>query len=344
MDYKDSGVDIEKGDEFVKNISGLCKSTHNKSVLTGIGHFAAAFKADFSDIKDPLLVSSTDGVGTKLNLAQMAGIHDTIGIDLVAMSVNDLICLGAKPLFFLDYFSTGKLDPEIGLDIVKGIAEGCRQSECALIGGETAEMPSFYQQGEYDLAGFAVGVVDKSKLINGKNIKKSDIVLGLHSSGPHSNGYSLIRKILFEKLSLEINSHIPELEDSIAGAFLKPTRIYVKGILGLLENFTINGICNVTGGGIEGNLKRIIPDDCRAIISKDSWSIPPIFNFLQDKGEVSPQEMLKVFNCGIGLIIVVPRKECSQIVQNLLDLDYGVSRIGEIESNSDTTKSKVVLK
>ena len=279
--YKDSGVDIDAGNTFVKMIKPLVKATSRPEVMADIGGFGGLFSLNTAKYKNPVLVSGTDGVGTKLKLAFMADRHDTVGIDLVAMCVNDIIVQGAEPLFFLDYLATGKLDPAKAADIVKGISAGCVQAGCALIGGETAEMPGFYADGEYDIAGFTVGVVDRDNLIDGSSITVGNTLIGLASSGLHSNGYSLARKVIFEKMGLKIDSVLPGTGLSVADELLTPTRIYVKSILNLLRDFTINGIAHITGGGLLENIPRVLPQGCKAVIRKGSWPVPPIFDILQ---------------------------------------------------------------
>ena len=268
MDYKAAGVDIDAGDRLVEMIKPLVRATFRKEVATDIGGFGGLFRFDPKKYKDPILVSGTDGVGTKLKIAFMMDKHDTVGIDLVAMSVNDVVVQGAEPLFFLDYFATGKLNVEKAADVIKGIAAGCREAGCALIGGETAEMPSFYSEGEYDIAGFAVGVVDREKLIDGSQIKAGDKIIGLASTGLHSNGYSLARKVFFDHLRLKVDSFIDEFDCTVGEELLKPTRIYVKTVLGLMKDFEIKGIAHITGGGITENLPRVLPEGYQAIIKK----------------------------------------------------------------------------
>jgi phosphoribosylformylglycinamidine cyclo-ligase len=278
--YRDAGVDIDAGDEFIDRIKPLVRSTFRPEVLTDLGGFGGLFGLQADKYKEPVLVSGTDGVGTKLKIAFMMEKHDSVGIDLVAMCVNDIAVSGAEPLFFLDYFATGKLSVSKAQEVVAGIAEGCRQAGCALIGGETAEMPSFYPEGEYDLAGFAVGVVDRSKIIDGRNIAPGDVVLGLASSGLHSNGYSLARRVLFDQAKLTAVSRLSELDGSIGEILLSPTRIYARQILALLEQFPIKGIAHITGGGITENLPRVLPKGVRARITRKAWPVPPIFDVI----------------------------------------------------------------
>lgn len=331
MSYKDAGVDIDKANLFVEKIKPLIKSTSRKEVMGGLGGFGGLFHLDIGKIKDPILVSSTDGVGTKLKIAHMMNRHDTIGIDLVAMCVNDVIVQGAEPLFFLDYISTGKIDVEREVQLVEGIVKGCREAGCALIGGETAEMPGLYKDGEYDLAGFCVGVVEADKLIDGSDIRVGDRIIGIASNGIHSNGFSLARKVFFEKGNLKIDDCLGGLEHSIGVELLKPTKIYVKTIQHLLKNFTLKGIVHITGGGFYDNIPRIVPDPCRAVILKDNWEIPLIFSLAQEMGNIDDVEMLRVFNMGIGMMIVVPEKEAAEIIERLEILGERSYIIGYIE-------------
>src|SRR6476660_5993100 len=328
--YKQAGVDIDAGNEFIRRIKPLVRSTFRPEVLTDLGGFGGLFKLQADRYKDPLLVSGTDGVGTKLKIAFLMDRHDTVGIDLVAMCVNDIAVSGAEPLFFLDYFATGKLSIEKAQQVVTGIAEGCRQAGCALIGGETAEMPSMYPEGEYDLAGFAVGVVDKPKIIDGKSIKPGDAILGLASSGLHSNGYSLARRVFFEKAKLSVGSSLPELNRPLGDVLLTPTRIYAKQILALIKEFPIKGIAHITGGGITENLPRIFPQGVRARIDRTAWTIPPIFQVLGRLGEVEREAMCRVFNMGIGLILVVRGQLAHSVLKKAGELGDRGWQIGEI--------------
>jgi phosphoribosylformylglycinamidine cyclo-ligase len=341
--YKNAGVDIDKANLFIEHIKPLIKSTTRKEVMGNIGGFGGLFHLDSSRIKDPVLVSSTDGVGTKLKIAQMMNKHDSIGIDLVAMCVNDIIVQGAEPLFFLDYISTGKLDITREGQIVGGIAKGCQEAGCALIGGETAEMPGLYHDGEYDLAGFSVGVVDADKLIDGSEIRVGDKIIGIASSGIHSNGFSLARHVLFDKGNFKIDHQHPDLNGSIGDELLKPTKIYVKSILNLLKNFTLKGIVHITGGGFIDNIPRIVPAPCRAVILKDTWEIPPIFSLIQDTGHVDPTEMFRVFNMGIGMIIIVPEKETDEIMERLQSLGERAFSIGVIEKKGKDQSSVSII-
>ncbi|HSR13791.1 MAG TPA: phosphoribosylformylglycinamidine cyclo-ligase, partial [Thermodesulfobacteriota bacterium] len=282
----------------------------------------------------PVLVASTDGVGTKLKIAFLTGKHDTVGIDLVAMCVNDVVVQGAEPLFLLDYLATGKLSLEVSTQIVKGVAEGCRQAGCALIGGETAEMPSFYPKGEYDMAGFTVGVVDRAKVIDGSSIRAGDRLIGIASSGLHSNGYSLARKVFFEHLGLKAKSKVSGLARPIGEELLTPTRIYVKTILALLKDFPIHGMAHITGGGITDNLPRVIPPGCKAIVRRGAWPVPPIFDVLREAGNIPDEEMLRAFNNGIGMILAVPGRSAEKILARLKALKETAYAIGEIAKAS----------
>lgn len=312
--YREAGVDIEAGDEFVDRIKPLVRSTFRPEVLTDLGGFGGLFGLRSDKYKEPVLVSGTDGVGTKLKIAFMMDRHDTVGIDLVAMCANDIAVSGAEPLFFLDYFATGKLSVAKAEEVVKGIAEGCRQAGCALIGGETAEMPSMYADGEYDLAGFAVGVVEKAKIIDGKTIMPGDAIIGLASTGLHSNGYSLARRVLFDQAKLSVESRLPDLDCSLGEALLSPTRIYAKQILSLIQEWPIKGIAHITGGGITENLPRVFPEGVGAKISRKAWPVPPVFDVMSRLGSVNREEMYRVFNMGIGLILVVPRDSVTAVL------------------------------
>ena len=333
--YRDSGVDIDAGDEFVERIKPLIRSTFRPEVLTDLGGFGGLFRFQADKYKEPVLVSGTDGVGTKLKIAFMMDKHDTVGIDLVAMCVNDIAVSGAEPLFFLDYFATGKLSVSKAQEVVKGIAEGCRQAGCALIGGETAEMPSFYPDGEYDLAGFAVGAVDRPKIIDGRGIVPGDLIVGLASSGLHSNGYSLARRVLFDQAKLAVTNRVPELDRPIGEVLLTPTRIYAKQILTLIQEFPIKGIAHITGGGITENLPRVFPSGVRARIHRSRWAVPQIFSVISTLGSVKQEEMYRVFNMGIGLILVVPADLAEAVMNRALALGDRGYVIGEIMVAND---------
>ncbi len=328
--YKDAGVDIDAGNRFVQMIKPLVKATSRPEVLTDIGGFGGLFSLNAEKYKKPTLVASTDGVGTKLKLAFMTDKHDTVGIDLVAMCVNDIVVQGAEPLFFLDYLATGKLSPEKATEIVKGISEGCVQAGCALIGGETAEMPGMYGDGEYDLAGFTVGVVDNSRIIDGSSITVGDKIVGIGSSGLHSNGFSLARKVFFERMGLTIDSTLPELANPLGIELLTPTKIYVKTILNLLRDFQIKGMAHISGGGLTENIPRVLPRHCQAVIEKNSWPKLPIFELLREGGNIVENEMYRTFNYGIGMAIVVPEAEADDIMVRLSGLKEQSYLIGEI--------------
>lgn len=328
--YRDAGVDIDAGDEFVDRIKPLVRSTFRPEVLTDLGGFGGLFRLQAKKYEDPVLVSGTDGVGTKLKIAFLMDQHDTVGIDLVAMCVNDIAVSGAEPLFFLDYFATGKLAIEKAQQVVSGIAEGCRQAGCALIGGETAEMPSMYADGEYDLAGFAVGAVDRPKMIDGKSITAGDAVIGLASTGLHSNGYSLARRVLFDQAKLTVNSRLPELDRTLGETLLTPTKIYAKQILALIHACPIKGIAHITGGGITENLPRVFPAGVRAKINRKSWTVPAIFQVMSGIGHVDREEMYRVFNMGIGLILVVPGASADAVIAQARAFGEVAYRIGEI--------------
>ncbi len=330
LTYQDAGVDIDKANRFIKTIEKITREAPRSGIIAGIGGFSGLYSLDVSTYEKPVLATSTDGVGTKIKVASMMNKHDTIGIDLVAMCVNDIAVQGAKPLFFLDYLSMGTLVPETGEAILRGIAEGCKQARCALIGGETAEMPGMYGNGEYDLAGFVVGIVDNSKIVDGSEISVGHKLIGIASSGLHSNGYSLVRKICFERLKLKVDDKVDILGRTIGEELLEPTKIYSEIIRHLLRDFPLHGIAHITGGGIVDNLPRILPDSCKALIDKSSWEIPPVFTFLQDAGKLSSQEMMRTFNNGIGLILVVPEKAAEGVMDFLAAMDERSYVIGSV--------------
>ncbi len=336
MTYRDSGVDIDAGAKAVELMKGHVAKTRTPGVISGIGGFGAAFLPDLTGYREPVLVSGTDGVGTKLKIAFMMDRHDTIGIDCVAMCVNDIACMGAKPLFFLDYIATGRLEPEKVADIVKGISEGCREAGCALIGGETAEMPGFYSPGEYDLAGFAVGIVDRESVIDGSSIKEGDLLVGLPSSGLHSNGYSLVRKVLFEKEGMSVQTYVEDFGCTLGEELLKPTRIYVKQVLKAVETADVKGIAHITGGGFFENIPRIIPDGLRADIYPDRWKVPEVFKFIQHRGGIGQQEMFRTFNMGIGLVLAADPGQAEILLESLQS--DGAVVIGRISPGSGGLK------
>ena len=328
--YADAGVDIDKANKLVDAIGKIAKQTARAGVMSDIGGFGGLFSLNLANVERPVLVSSTDGVGTKLKIASMLDKHDTVGIDLVAMCVNDIIVQGAKPLFFLDYLSMGKLDNQRATDIITGIARGCKQAKCALLGGETAEMPGFYAHNEYDLAGFTVGVVDNSKIIDGTGIRVGHKLVGIASSGLHSNGYSLVRKVCFEVLNLKIDQHVTELGKTIGEELLTPTKIYAATISALLKDLPIHGIAHITGGGISDNIVRIVPQACSILIREESWEMPPIFSFVQQAGNISAKEMARTFNMGIGMILIVPDYSAVDVVQRIEAMNERAFVIGEI--------------
>ncbi len=330
LTYAEAGVDIDKANRFVGAVKKIAESTSRKGVLGGIGGFGGLFAPDLSDMSDPILVSATDGVGTKLKIAFMLDRHDTIGIDLVAMSVNDIIVQGARPLFFLDYLSVGKLDEATATAIVSGVGEGCRQARCALIGGETAEMPGLYADGEYDLAGFAVGLVDRAAILDGSTIQSGDQLIGIASSGLHSNGYSLVRKICFEHLKLKIDDHVAELSQPIGEALLTPTQIYVETLFDILKEIPLHGVAHITGGGLSENIVRVVPQALGIEIRQNSWPVAPIFQFLQQAGNVEDSEMQRTFNNGIGLVVVVPEADVQATLDRLNSADPKAWHIGRV--------------
>lgn len=330
LTYKASGVDVEAGYEAVRLMKQHTKRTMIPGVLGELGSFGGFFEIPKDEYKNPILVSGTDGVGTKLQIAFMTGKHDTIGIDCVAMCVNDVACHGAKPLFFLDYIGTGKLEPKAAADIVKGVCDGCVEAGCALIGGETAEMPGFYKEGEYDLAGFAVGIVDKENVINGSNVKEGDALIGIASSGLHSNGFSLVRKLFFGINNFDINTRFEELDCTLGEELLKPTKIYVKTVQALIARHKINGIAHITGGGFIENIPRTIPSGLKAVIMQGSWDIPPIFNLIQRLGNIEEREMLNTFNMGIGLVLAVDKTAAADILSTLESIGERAWIIGNV--------------
>lgn len=335
--YAQAGVDLDHDESFVDEIKGIAKSTFRPEVLSSIGGFAGLFKAP-ERYKDPIFVAATDGVGTKLKLAAQVGRYDTIGIDCVAMVVNDLVVGGAEPVIFLDYLAMSKLQKDVASQTLRGLAEGCKRAGCALLGGETATMPGMYPEGEVELVGFSVGVVERDLVIDGSTIAEGDVLLGLASSGFHSNGYSLVREVLDQGLRAgryDLFDEVDPLNTSLASALLAPTRIYVKPILNVSRAFTINGIVHVTGGGFAGNVPRVLPNGVRARIDPNSWPRPPVFQWLQNQAEIKEDELLRVFNCGIGMVLVVPRNQADDIAQRLQGLGERPYRIGEIERKRD---------
>ncbi|WP_409227636.1 phosphoribosylformylglycinamidine cyclo-ligase [Gudongella sp. SC589] len=330
LTYKDSGVDKEAGYKEVQMIKKFIEKTHIPGVLSHLGGFSGMFQLDISEMKEPVLVSGTDGVGTKLKLAFMMDRHDTIGEDCVAMCANDILCQGAKPLFFLDYIATGKLLPEKMASIVEGVANGCVKAGCALVGGETAEMPGFYQEGEYDVAGFVVGAVDKSRIITGETIRPGDVILGLPSSGLHSNGFSLVRKIVFDRMGYSVDTYVEELEKTIGEELLVPTRIYSKQVLPLLKEFDIKGLSHITGGGFFENIPRMLPEGTMAKVDTGVIKTPKIFKLLQEWGQIEEEEMYGTFNMGVGMVLVADPDEAERIAHHLVEKDEEFYVLGEV--------------
>ena len=331
LTYKDAGVDIDSGNKTVEYIKPLAKKTYKKEVISGIGGFNGLFKLpkEYKN-KDCVLVGCTDGVGTKLKLAFKLNKHNTIGIDLVAMSVNDLICSGAKPLFFLDYFATGSLSPKQAKEVIEGITKGCLEAECTLLGGETAELPGFYKKNEYDLAGFAVGIVERKKIIDGRDIKEGDVLIGIESSGLHSNGYSLAQKVFFDIAEWDINYRYKKLNKPIGELLLTPTLIYVRLIKQLIQKYKIKGITNITGGGLTENIPRVFPKNIGCEIDLNSWKRPEIFKLMQELGQIEDMEMLRTFNNGIGMVLIVGKKDENKIIKEIKTYKYKSHKIGTI--------------
>jgi len=339
LSYRDAGVNIDAGNEFVEKIKSSVASTNRPGVMGSLGGFGGLFELP-ENYKQPVLVSGTDGVGTKLKLAIELNKHGTIGIDLVAMCVNDILVLGAEPLYFLDYYATGELNTEIAASVVAGIAEGCRQSNAALIGGETAEMPGMYGKGDYDLAGFCVGVVEKQKIIDGTKVKAGDVMVAIASSGPHSNGYSLVRKII-EVSGADIRSAFDKDGKSLGDALLAPTRIYVKAIHQLLASFDIHAMAHITGGGLLENIPRVLPENAQAVVDTSSWQLPEIFQWLQKNGKVEINEMYRTFNCGVGMVLIVSADDAAAIIATLNKNGDNAWQLGTVESGD---KDQVVFK
>ena len=344
MDYKASGVDIDAGNETVRRIRALARSTFTPGVISDIGSFGGLFQLETGRFREPVLVSSADGVGTKLKLAFLTNRHNTIGVDLVNHCVNDILVQGAEPLFFLDYLATGRLAPDVAQSVIDGIASACRDNGCALIGGETAEMPGFYNDGEYDLAGFIVGVVDRQRLINGRAVAVGDVLVGLPSSGLHTNGYSLARQIVFEHMKLQVTSHVPELGRTIGDALLEPHRSYLSMIRPLLDGGRIKAMAHITGGGITENLPRVLPHGTAAVVDASTWEVPPLFRWLQRNGNVPIDDMMRTFNMGLGLIIVAPRDRAEPLIEELAARGGRDARvIGEVVPGEPPSVSYVNL-
>ena len=351
LSYEQTGVSIDASDEMVQRIRSCVAGTFGPRVIDLPGGFAGLFRLDYDEklfkknYKSPVLVACTDGVGSKVKLAQAVKRFNTVGIDVAAMCLNDMLALGAEPLFFLDYLAVHKLAPEIVAQMVEGIAAGCRQADCALIGGETAELPDIYRKGEFDMAGFAVGIVQREKIIDGKKVRSGDVILGLASSGLHSNGYSLARHICFKQLGLKITDRIDELDGAVLGdVLLEPTRIYVRGIVKLLSGYkvkkVVRGMAHITGGGLVGNIPRVLPKNCDAVISKRSWPVPSVFTFLQNRGPVEEQEMFRVFNMGVGFVLIVAQDFADSITKKLTKLGERAYKIGTVSAGT----GNVVLK
>lgn len=339
LTYKDAGVDIDAGNRLVEQIKSISKRTHRPGVLGGLGGFGACFELP-TGYREPVLVSGTDGVGTKLRLAIDTGRHDHVGIDLVAMCVNDLIVQGAEPLYFLDYFATGKLDVDVATRVVAGIGAGCELSGCALTGGETAEMPGMYPDGDYDLAGFCVGIVEKSEIIDGQSVQAGDKIIALASSGPHSNGYSLIRKIIDDgEHDLQLNLADKPLIDHL----MAPTRIYVKSLLAAKEQFQLKALSHITGGGFSENIPRTLPSTCQARIHRDSWELPPVFQWLQEQAQLSEKELFRTFNCGVGMVVVVSEAEAEACIDFLNEQGETAWLLGEVAARSEDNDAQVLF-
>jgi phosphoribosylformylglycinamidine cyclo-ligase len=338
LTYKDAGVNIETTNRLVDRIKSIAKTSFRPEVLTDIGGFSGLFSLNTEKYKRPVLTASTDGVGTKLKIAFMMDTHHTIGIDLVAMCVNDILAQGAEPLFLLDYIATSTVQPKTLEAVITGITNGCQEAGCALLGGEIAEMPSFYKENEYDLSGFVVGVVDQDNIIDGSRIESGDKLVGIASSGMHSNGYSLVRKVVFEKLNLSLHQKIEALGRTLGEELLEPTAIYVKPVRTIIAEFHVHGISHITGGGLVDNIPRILPANCQAVIHRGHWEIPPIFPFIQEKGTISEREMLRTFNSGIGMVLVIPDEEVNNVIVRLENMHFKSYLIGEIIKRKEGDK------
>ena len=332
MDYRDSGVDIDAGNETVRRIKSLAKATFTPGVLSDIGSFGGLFRLDRDRYQDPVLVSSADGVGTKLRVAFLAGRHDTVGADLVNHCVNDVLVQGAVPLFFLDYLATGRLSPDVAEQVISGVARGCRENDCALVGGETAEMPGFYADGEYDIAGFIVGVVEKSQIVDGRHVVVGDVLIGLPSAGLHTNGYSLARRVLFDVAGYDVQSVVPEIGTTVGDALLAPHRSYLRAMRPLVSEGLIKGMAHITGGGITENLPRMLPLGCSARVERGAWSVPALFTVLQKRGAIGTDEMFRTFNMGIGLIAICAASAANAVMDSLERSGEAPVRIGQVIS------------
>jgi phosphoribosylformylglycinamidine cyclo-ligase len=338
MDYRQSGVDIDAGNETVRRIKSLARSTFTPGVISEIGSFGGLFRPDLGALREPVLVSSADGVGTKLKVAFMTGRHDSVGADLVNHCVNDILVQGAMPLFFLDYLATGRLSPDVAEQVIAGVARGCRDNGCALIGGETAEMPGFYADGEYDIAGFIVGIVDRARLVDGRTIMPGDELIGLPSAGLHTNGYSLARRVFFEVCGFTPDTVVAELGSTVGDALLASHRSYLLAVRPLLERGLVKGMAHITGGGMTENLPRILPEGCGAVVDTSSWTVPPVFRLLQDRGDISTDEMFRAFNMGIGLVLVVAAADRAAAIHGLLERGEMPVGLGHIESGSPAVR------
>jgi len=332
--YKDAGVDIEAGEQAVSRLKNFVHSTYTPNVLTDVGAFGGMLKLETQGMTEPVLVSSIDGVGTKVKIAAMINRYDTVGIDLVNHCINDILVQGAKPLFFLDYYATSKLVPEQAAEVVKGVAEACREAGCALLGGEIAEMPGVYLDGEFDLAGCIVGIVERSKIVDGSRVQPGDVVIGLASSGLHTNGYSLVRKVLFEDHGYKIDEYVPELGAVLGEVLLTPHKSYLKAVSSAMEQYEIRAMAHLTGGGFYGNIPRVLPSDCQVTVERRHWTVPPIFQFIQDKGNIDPVEMHRTFNMGIGMILIVPKEHALEIVELLKQEGEVAWIIGEVHKGA----------
>jgi phosphoribosylformylglycinamidine cyclo-ligase len=341
--YKDAGVDVDLAESVLQSVGNKIRSTFTPGVIGNLGGFAATFRPEWRKFNDPVLVSTTDGVGTKLKIAFMMGRHDTVGVDLVAMSVNDIVVTGAQPLFFLDYFATGKIKTETFETVVSGITKGCKMAGCALIGGETAEMPDFYSEGEYDLAGFCVGILDQTAIIDGSRVVDGDSVIGIGSSGLHSNGFSLVRKVLLDKEKYSLDQKFPELQSTLGEELLKPTSIYVKPILSLMNNISIKSIAHITGGGFYGNIPRIIPKNIQVIINSSTWETPPIFRILKRASLLDNREMFETFNMGVGMILIVHESEADKAIHYLRESGLPAWRMGNTRVRSNDSEDQVII-
>ncbi len=340
--YAQAGVSLEKGEDLVKRIKAMVSSTHTKGVVSDIGGFGGLFRPDLGEFKDPLLVAATDGVGTKLKLAFAFNRHDTVGRDLVAMSVNDVLVQGATPLFFLDYFATGSLDVGVAEQVIQGVADGCKEAGCALLGGESAEMPDMYPQGEYDLAGFCVGIVDDAKIVDGSSTRVGDVVIGLASSGLHSNGYSLVRRLL-EEHGARGEDPFPGTDKTFADILLEPTVIYVRTMQNLMRDFDIKGMAHITGGGFFENIPRSLPRGVQVQLTFGAWEIPPVFHWVREQGELSWREMFNVFNCGVGFVCVVDKDQASDVMDRLAALDQKAFQLGVVEQRKRKDGDSVLM-